>query len=45
MSAEPVTQIVIEIFGEGSTDVGAMTHAPTVPNSGVVPILTFSTLQ
>ncbi len=39
MSAEPALEIVIEVFGEGSTDVGAMTHLPSCADSGIVPIL------
>lgn len=40
MSSDQSTEIVIEIFGEGSTDVGSMTHLPSRADSGVVPILT-----
>ena len=40
MSAGQPPEIIIEIFGEGSTDVGGITDEPTVATSGVVPILT-----
>ena len=39
MNADPLPDIVIEIFGEGSTEIGKTTHVPSIADSGVVPIL------
>lgn len=40
MNTDPLPDIVIEIFGEGSTDVGKTTQVPSIADSGVVTILT-----